>query len=165
MNLKFYEVDGEYIKYLRENGDQKIQNIEYEKHKKFFCGIVLTINNFNYFAPVSSYNKKVHTSFLIMDKDRETKKLKAISSLRFSFMFPCPIEYLSQKDFSKEDEKYKILLRKELHYCNTNREKIKKMANEVYKLGVNEKNRQKFNICDFKKLEEKCLEYIKFKNV
>ena len=165
MNLKFYDVDGEYIKYLRENGDQKIPNIEYEKHKKFFCGIVLTINNFNYFAPVSSYNKKVHTSFLIMDKDRETKKLKAISSLRFSFMFPCPIEYLSQKDFSKEDEKYKILLRKELHYCNTNREKIKKMANEVYKLGLNEKNRQKFNICDFKKLEEKCLEYIKFKNV
>ena len=165
MNLKFYEVDGEYIKYLRVNGDQKIPNIEYEKHKKFFCGIVLTINNFNYFAPVSSYNKKVHTSFLIMDKDRETKELKAISSLRFSFMFPCPIEYLSQKDFSKEDEKYKILLRKELHYCNTNREKIKKMANEVYKLGLNEKNRQKFNICDFKKLEEKCLEYIKFKNV
>ena len=162
MNLKFYEVDSEYIKYLRVNGDQKIPNIEYEKHKKFFCGIVLTINNFNYFAPVSSYNKKVHTSFLIMDKDRETKKLKAISSLRFSFMFPCPIEYLSQKDFSKEDEKYKILLRKELHYCNTNREKIKKMANEVYKLGLNEKNRQKFNICDFKKLEEKCLEYIKF---
>lgn len=162
MNLKFYEVDSEYIKYLRVNGDQKIPNIEYENHKKFFCGIVLTINNFNYFAPVSSYNKKVHTSFLIMDKDRETKKLKAISSLRFSFMFPCPIEYLSQKDFSKEDEKYKILLRKELHYCNTNREKIKKMANEVYKLGLNEKNRQKFNICDFKKLEEKCLEYIKF---
>ena len=162
MNLKFYEVDSEYIKYLRVNGDQKIPNIEYENHKKFFCGIVLTINNFNYFAPVSSYNKKVHTSFLIMDKDRETKKLKAISSLRFSFMFPCPIEYLSQKDFSKEDEKYKILLRKELHYCNVNREKIKKMANEVYKLGLNEKNRQKFNICDFKKLEEKCLEYIKF---
>ena len=139
MNLKFYEVDGEYIKYLRVNGDQKIPNIEYEKHKKFFCGIVLTINNFNYFAPVSSYNKKVHTSFLIMDKDRETKELKAISSLRFSFMFPCPIEYLSQKDFSKEDEKYKILLRKELHYCNINREKIKKMANEVYRLGLNEK--------------------------
>ena len=112
MNLKFYEVDGEYIKYLRVNGDQKIPNIEYEKHKKFFCGIVLTINNFNYFAPVSSYNKKVHTSFLIMDKDRETKELKAI-----------------------------------------------------YRLGLNEKNRQNFNICDFKKLEEKCLEYIKFKNV
>ena len=164
MNLKFYEVDSEYIKYLRVNGDQKIPNIEYENHKKFFCGIVLTINNFNYFAPVSSYNKKVHTSFLIMDKDRETKKLKAISSLRFSFMFPCPIEYLNQKDFSKEDEKYQVLLRKELHYCNANREKISKKANEVYKLGLNERTRKKFNICNFKKIEEKCIEYINIKN-
>lgn len=160
MTLKFYEVDSEYIKYLKENGDDKIPNIEYKKHKKFFCGIVLTINNFNYFAPVSSYNKKVHTSFLIMDKDKETKKLKAISSLRFSFMFPCPIEYLSQKDFSKEDEKYRNLLRKELRYCNKNREKIKKLANEVYKLGLKEETRKKFNICDFKKLEETYFRYI-----
>lgn len=160
MTLKFYEVDSEYIKYLKENGDEKIPNIEYKKHKKFFCGIVLTINNFNYFAPVSSYNKKVHTSFLIMDKDKETKKLKAISSLRFSFMFPCPIEYLSQKDFSKEDEKYRNLLRKELRYCNKNREKIKKLANEVYKLGLKEETRKKFNICNFKKLEETYFRYI-----
>lgn len=160
MTLKFYEVDSEYIKYLKENGDEKIPNIDYKKHKKFFCGIVLTINNFNYFAPVSSYNKKVHTSFLIMDKDKETKKLKAISSLRFSFMFPCPIEYLSQKDFSKEDEKYRNLLRKELRYCNKNREKIKKLANEVYKLGLKEETRKKFNICDFKKLEETYFRYI-----
>lgn len=163
MKLKFYEVDSEYIKYLRENGDSKIPNIQYEKRKKFFCGIVLTINNFNYFAPVSSYNKKAHTTFLIMDKDRKTKELKAISSLRFSFMFPCPIEYLNQKDFSKEDEKYQVLLRKELHYCNINREKIKKLANEVYNLGIKEVTRKKFNICDFKKLEEKCLEYTKRK--
>ncbi len=51
------------VKYLKDNADAKIPNIEYEKHKKFFCGIVLTINNFNYFAPVSSYNKKAHTAF------------------------------------------------------------------------------------------------------
>ena len=36
MKLKFYEVDSEYIKFLRENGDEKIPNIVYEKHKKFF---------------------------------------------------------------------------------------------------------------------------------
>ena len=46
------------------------------------------------------------------------------------------------------------------HYCNANREKIKKLANEVYNLGLKEETRNKFNICDFKKLEEKCLEYI-----
>lgn len=124
----------------------------------------MTINNFNYFAPMSSYNKKAHTVFLIMDKDRQSKNLIPISSLRFSFMFPCPIEYLSQKDFSKEDPKYQSLLRKELHYCNINREKIKKLANVVYKLGLKENTREKFNICDFKKLEEKCLEYINLNN-
>lgn len=149
MKLKFYEVDSEYIKYSKENGDDKIPNIDYEKHKKFFCGIVLTINNFNYFAPVSSYNKKAHTTFLIMDKDKKTKELKPISSLRFSL----------------ENEKYQVLLRKELHYCNINREKIKKLANQVYKLGLNEVSRKRFNICDFKKLEEKCLEYIEKKNI
>lgn len=165
MKLKFYEIDGTYIKYLKENGDNKIPNIEYEKHKKFFCGIVLSINNFNYFAPVSSYNKKLHTVFLIMDKEKNIKKLKPISSLRFSFMFPSPKECLSLKDFSQEDRKYQTLLRKELHYCNINIEKIKKLANEVYKLGLNEKTRAKFNICNFKKLEEKCLEYKKVNNL
>lgn len=158
MKLKFYEVDREYLKYLKENGDEKIPNFDYEKHKKFYCGIVLTINNFNYFAPVSSYNKKVHTSFLIMDKE------KPISSLRFSFMFPCPIEYLNQKDFSKEELKYQMLLLKELNYCNKNVNRIKKLANEVYKLGLKDESRKRFNICDFKKLEEKCLEYMNLKD-
>ena len=162
--LKFYEVDGNYIKYLRENGDSKIPLVNYKKHKKFFCGVVFTINNFNYFAPVSSFNKKVHTNFIIKDKTRD-KKMKAISSIRFSFMFPCPNEFLSQKDFSKEDKKYQILLRKELKYCNKNENKIKKLATEVYKLGINEKTRKKFNICNFKKLEFKCLEYLNKINI
>lgn len=162
--LKFYEVNGDYIKYLRENGDNKIPLVDYKNHKKFFCGIVYTINNFNYFVPVSSYNKKVHTNFIIKDKTKDNK-IKAISSLRFSFMFPCPNELLSIKDFSKEDEKYQNLLRKELKYCNKNENKIKKQATEVYKLGINEKTRKKFNICDFKKLELKCLEYLSRINI
>ena len=163
MKLKFYEVEKEYLKYLKENGDEKIPNFDYEKHNKFYCGIVLTINNFNYFAPVSSYNQKVHTSFLIMDKDTVSKEEIPISSLRFSFMFPCPIECLNQKDFSKEELKYQMLLMKELNYCNKNVGKIKKKANEVYKLGLKEGSRKRFNIIDFKKLEEKCLEYMNSK--
>ena len=33
----------------------------------------------------------------------------------------------------------------------------------VYKLRMNENTRKKYNICDFKKLEEKCVEYLKLK--
>lgn len=58
-----------------------------------------------------------------MDKEKKGDNLKPISSLRFSFMFPCLAKYLSLKDFSKEDKKYQILLRKELRYCNLNVEK------------------------------------------
>ena len=61
-------------------------------------------------------------------------------------MFPCPIEYLNQKDFSKEDENYRILLRKELAYCNKHIDKIEKLAHEVYCLGLNEITRNRFNI-------------------
>ena len=97
MKLKFYEVDSEYIKYLKENGDDKIPNIDYEKHKKFFCGIVLTINNFNYFAPVSSYNKKAHTVFLIMDKDKETKELKPMKDCMNIY------SYITRKNINNYD--------------------------------------------------------------
>lgn len=74
-------------------------------------------------------------------------------------MFPCPSKYLSLKDFSKEDKKYQILLRKELRYCNIHIEKIMKLAKRIYKLGLKEKTRKMFNICNFKILEEKSLEY------
>lgn len=36
MKLMFYEVDANYIKYLKENGDNKVPNFEYKKHNKFF---------------------------------------------------------------------------------------------------------------------------------
>lgn len=40
-------------------------------------------------------------------------------------------------------------------------EKNKKLANDVYNLGLNERTRKKFNICDFKELEKA---YLKFLN-
>lgn len=36
MKLMFYEVDANYIKYLKENGDNKVPNFECKKHNKFF---------------------------------------------------------------------------------------------------------------------------------
>ena len=154
--IAFYDVDSEYVDFLK-TIDSKVPNIKYDGNNKFVCGIVFKINNIEYYAPVSHMKIQQRTNMLIY-KDEEP-----ISSIRFSFMFPCPIEYLNQKDFSKEEEKYQNLLRKELHYCNINREKIKKIANEVYKLGIKEKTRKKFNICNFLKLEEQCLKYMDFK--
>mgnify|MGYP004507029803 CR=1 FL=1 len=41
MKLKFYEVDSDYIKYLKDNGDEKIPNIEYAKHKKYITVMLI----------------------------------------------------------------------------------------------------------------------------
>jgi protein AbiQ len=63
--INFYTVSKEYIKYLK-NFENKIPNVEYKDRKdKFFCGVVLTINNLNYFAPISSYNQRKRTNIIM----------------------------------------------------------------------------------------------------
>jgi len=93
-NINFYDVNKEYIQYLK-MFDSKIPNIDYSKHEKFVCGIVLQINGFNYFAPIPSFNKQQKTNILILNENGNP-----ISSIRFSFMFPAPDEVLYRKDFA-----------------------------------------------------------------
>lgn len=83
-----------------------------------------------------------------------------ISSLRFSFMFPCPIECIVQKDLKNEtDIKYKGLTQKEYEYCNKHINQIKKRALKIYELGKDKQFREKYNLCNFQLLEEKCKSY------
>lgn len=146
--LKFYSVDKEYLNYLKKY-DVKVPNQDYKTHDKFFCGVVLEINNFKYFVPVSHYNKQDNTNFLIENKGQ------AISSLRFCFMIPVPDEYITYKDFSKEtDEKYVKLMDTEIEYCRENEDKILNKAKKVYKIGCNSRHPLNKYCCDFKKLEE-----------
>lgn len=153
--LNFYEINKEYIQYLKEF-ESKIPNIDYEKHDKFVCGVVFKINDINYFAPVSSFNKAQRTNFLIYNEND-----RPISSIRLSYMFPVPSDMLKIKDFSKEEYKYKMLLRLELNYCNKNIESLLNKAKHVYSIGTNKTHPLNKNCCDFKLLENK---YIDFKN-
>ena len=51
--LNFYDVKEDYAEYLRKF-EHRIPNIHYASNNKFVCGIVLTVNGFDYFAPISS---------------------------------------------------------------------------------------------------------------
>lgn len=153
MELKFYDVDKEYIKYLKET-DSKIPDISYDNHDKFVCGIVFTIGDINYFAPISSFNIKQNTNMLIYNENGEAK-----SSIRFSFMFPADNSVLKAKDFSAYEYKYKRFLMMELKYCKDNFDRILKMAKKVYKIGTSKNHPLKKNCCDFKLLEKRYLEY------
>ena len=159
MKLNFYDVDKEYTDYLRKF-DDKIPYIEYKGRNKFLCGVVLTVNNINYYVPVSSNVHKYLSSFIIYDEKSNGTK-RPTSSLRFSFMFPCPIEVLTLKDIKSEiDKKYKILSQKEYEYCNKHIDKIKKQALKIYKLAQNQMFREKYNFCDFQLLEKQYKEYV-----
>ncbi|SHH58264.1 type III toxin-antitoxin system ToxN/AbiQ family toxin [Sporanaerobacter acetigenes] len=152
--LMFYEVSNQYINYLK-LFESKIPNINYDKNNKFVCGVVLSVDGFDYFAPISSFSKQQKTNILIKNSNGET-----ISSIRFSFMIPIPKNEIKIKNFSKEEYKYRRLLLEEWQYCNSIKDKIISKANYIYKRYNSGYDKTLIkNCCDFKLLEEKCLEY------
>ena len=156
--VKFYDVDETYIDYLK-TFDDKIPNIRYISNNKFVTGILLNIDDFEYYAPVSSFNIKQRTNFIIKDHDNT-----AISSVRFSFMFPVPAQIKNKvlvlKNFSNETEQNRNFLRKELNYINRHINDVKRIASNVYKRRIQGQQLYTMNCCDFKLLEEKCKLYI-----
>jgi len=83
--LNFYTVDFDYVEYLQEaekrsRGFSRVPNMEYtEGHKrKFLCGVVLQVNDIDYYVPVTSYKQQKPDNFLIAADNG-----KVVSSLRF----------------------------------------------------------------------------------
>ena len=65
----FYDIDPNYLDYLR-SFKPKVPKTGYSSHEKFFYGIILTINDtIQYYAPVSSFSEQQRTNLLIYDKD------------------------------------------------------------------------------------------------
>ena len=159
--LCFYEVNEEYIKYLQEGeckvrGFTRVPNIRYEIRKKFVFGIVLSINNFNYYAPVSSYRKSQKDNILIKDK-----KGNVLGSIRFNYMIPVNSNDLTRKEIGAEpDPKYKVLLEKEYAFCLKNQETIRNKARRTYNNVIKGLSPTLMkNSCDFKLLEQLCMDY------
>ena len=124
--LDFYEVNVDYVKYLKQF-DSRIPNVEYQNRNKFLCGTLFKINGLNYFAPVSSFNIKQSSNYVI-----EVGNVP-VGSVRYSFMFPVPDAEIKQKVINNEsDYQYRFLLRQELKYCNKNREVIQSKAKAIY---------------------------------
>jgi protein AbiQ len=157
-NLKFYEIGADYINYLL-GMDKRVPRVDYSgvsPHNKFLCGIVLTVGEHEYFAPISSFKIPQKTNVIIKDG-----KGRPISSIRFSFMIPVPKGVATLKDIDNEPSpKYKRLLEEEIRFCNKNVNAIYRQARFVYNSVVVKKDAQMIqNCCDFKLLEKACVEY------
>lgn len=155
--LKFYDIDAAYADYLRKF-DKRIPNISYSNNNKFVCGVVLSIDGNDYFAPLSSQKAKQQTNMLITD---ETGTI--LSSIKFSFMFPAPKSVIKEKDFSAvraTDPAYADLLDKEYTFCKKNEKAIQEKAKKVYEIGCKPSHALYVHCCDFKMLENKKQEWI-----
>jgi len=161
--LNFYIVNLAYVEFLKkaeleQRGFSRVPNMEYgvQRKPKFLCGIVLQINNIDYYVPVTSYKQQKPDNFLV-----KAKNGLVTSSLRFNYMFPIPKELIVERTISNEpDVAYRTLLSQELTYCIANQETIQNLATRTYKRVLLGKDLGLVsNSCSFKLLEQKCKTY------
>lgn len=161
--LNFYTVDLDYVEFLKnaeveKRGFSRVPDMDYgrERKPKFLCGIVLQVNNQDYYVPISSYKVQQPDNFLIYAGNDIV-----VGSLRFNYMFPVPKELITERRIDDErDRRYRTLLAQELRFCIENEEQIRYLAERTYKRVLTGKNPGLVtNSCDFRLLEERCEAY------
>ena len=149
MKLNLYSISDKYIKYLRKFEDKIYDNKEEIRVRtRKYLGIVLTINNCNYYIPMSSPKKSDYIDYekRIIRKDTKTiiridNGNRLYGTLRISNMIPVPITELEPYMIETEqDRKYKEVILGELRYINNNVEKITKNAKIVYNQRIKNEN-------------------------
>ena len=148
--LNFYTVSDEYIQYLY----QFDKKIPYNKNaKRPYIGVILKIEEFNYFAPLFS-PKKSHLKY--SNNPTYMKIGTNYGIIRFNNMIPVPISELKYININSiEDKKYRMLLISQNHFIKLHTEKILKKALKLYTWVTI--NRKEFFVnlsCNFKLLEE-----------
>ena len=82
--IKLYEVDGNYINFLLPYAPHLFQNSKSsQKNERKYIGVVLKVNGFDYFAPLSSFKDKHKSMYIDPYKIKFTSskvKLEKISS-------------------------------------------------------------------------------------
>ncbi len=169
MKLNLYSISDKYIKYLRQFDDKIYDNKEETRtHERKYLGVVLTVNEFNYYIPMSSPKKSDYINFDKKIIRNDTKTIMRINdgnrlygTLRISNMIPVPITELEPYMVSNEtDSKYKEVILGELRYINNNSSKIIKYAKTVYNQKIKNMDIGYVkNTVDFKLLEEKLKEW------
>lgn len=174
MKLNLYSISDKYIKYLRQFDDKIYDNKEeIRNHERKYLGVVLTVNEFNYYIPMSSPKRSDYLDFdkKIIRNDTKTiirihERSRLYGTLRISNMIPVPITELEPYITSDEDDlKYKEVILGELRYINNNSSKIVKYAKIVYNQKIKNMDiRYINNTVNFKLLEEKLKEWNKENN-
>lgn len=160
-NIKLYEVNADYIDYLSAYAPHLFQNKKAgQKNERKYIGIVFQINGLDYFAPLSSFKPKHHR----MKEAIDFIKVKDYAVINLNNMFPVPLTQRKYVDIrSERDPHYRALLLAEYRFIKSIQEKIRKNAQNVYKIKIKEGTSSALakRCNDFLALEKACKEYIK----
>ncbi len=165
--LKLVKIDYRYCDYLRRY-DKKVSYNSGSKELRPFIGVLLYVENFKYFAPLSSpkikhLKMKNNVDFLKIDNGK-------LGAINFNNMLPVLEQNIKLLDLNKvcenkEESKYQKMLKTQLYWLNRHNKSLFKHAKNLYDSYLNDKLpiKIKERCCNFSILEEKCLEYNKNK--
>ena len=164
-NFILVKIDKNYCNYLR-NFDSKVPYNYDKKINRPFIGVLFKVNNYEYFAPLSSPKKK----HLKMKNTIDFHKIKngELGAINFNNMIPVnknnyELVDLSSKNINSSESKYQKLLIEQLTWLNENNIQVRNKSLKLYNLYNSNKlsNNIKNRCCNYKLLEEKCNEYDK----
>lgn len=161
--LKLVKLNPEYCTFLR-MFDNRVPYNFLEKEIRPFIGVLFEVNNCKYFAPLSNpkikhLKMKNKLDFLKLDNGK-------LGAINFNNMLPVMntniiILDLNKPCLTKSEEKYQKLLKEQIYWLNRHKKSLYLKSQKLYNLYVLEKlNKSIYDrCCDFKLLEEKCIEY------
>ena len=159
-NFQFFRVNDNYVKYLRKYDKNVCDNYN---EGRAHIGIVLVVNNIHYVAPLTSKGKNY-----LIENQKYSRIAYPIDNgnlgfVRIGNMIPVPKEVIYPIIISELNEgNYKNLLLNQYLFLKKeeNRIEIRKMANQLYaKRYNNDKHYLSDIMCNFKILEEKCIQW------
>lgn len=170
MKFSFYIPDSDYCDYLRE----KDPNVPYtmdEKSHRPFIGIVLQIDNYHYYAPLSSPKPKHSNMKNQLDFIKIEKGIYGVINL--NNMIPIhpscltKVELYIPQEADKNEKAYHNLLNNQLDWCNKNQQKITRQAAKLYYMIMNGKAKDNLihRCCDFRLDEKLYIDYCKIQQL
>lgn len=161
--LNLVRIDSVYCDYLREYDNKVPYNFE-KKELRPFIGVLFSINECKYFAPLSSPKAKHMKMKNTIDFFKlDNGKLGAIN---FNNMLPVKDNNIIVLDlnvicFNNKEKQYQKLLKEQIYWLNRHSNKIYKSSKRLYDAYITGNLNEKIiaRCCNFPLLEEKCNEY------
>lgn len=161
--IKIVKVDSDYCNFLRKYDDKVSYNAG-NKELRPFVGILFTVNNCEYFAPLSSPKPKHIKLKNTLDLIKINDGIYGV--VNFNNMIPVTNNNYTEFDLNKKtnekNEQYRIqLLNNQLRWLTSNKKDIYQKSKILYSLYINDKlpRNVKDRCCNYPLLEEKCAIY------